>query len=127
MRIAIMATGAVGGYFGGRLAAAGQDVTFLVRPGRAEKLARDALRKRQPSTASQPPSPRLARRVRGFEPGTWGSSLAGSDPAHEGQCRWQAPPALRLIKFFDNVRSCFRQTPPHRHQRCVSYAPIAYS
>nr|WKF62188.1 2-dehydropantoate 2-reductase [Paraburkholderia busanensis] len=33
----------MGGYFGGRLAEAGQDVTFLVRPGRAEKLQRDGL------------------------------------------------------------------------------------
>jgi 2-dehydropantoate 2-reductase len=31
MRIAVMGTGGVGGYFGGRLAAAGQDVTFIAR------------------------------------------------------------------------------------------------
>ena len=31
MRIAIMTAGAVGGYFGGRLAAAGNDVTFIAR------------------------------------------------------------------------------------------------
>src|SRR5256885_15477537 len=31
MKIAIIGAGAVGGYFGGRLAAAGNDVTFLVR------------------------------------------------------------------------------------------------
>ncbi|MFM0731552.1 2-dehydropantoate 2-reductase [Paraburkholderia sediminicola] len=43
MRILVVGAGAVGGYFGGRLAAAGQDVTFLVRAGRAEKLARDGL------------------------------------------------------------------------------------
>ncbi|REE22438.1 ketopantoate reductase [Paraburkholderia sp. BL6669N2] len=43
MRILVVGAGAVGGYFGGRLAAAGQDVTFLVRPGRAEKLKRDGL------------------------------------------------------------------------------------
>ncbi|NPT44152.1 2-dehydropantoate 2-reductase [Paraburkholderia sp. 1N] len=43
MRILVVGAGAVGGYFGGRLAAAGQDVTFLVRPGRAEKLQRDGL------------------------------------------------------------------------------------
>jgi 2-dehydropantoate 2-reductase len=39
MRILFLGAGAVGGYFGGRLAAAGRDVTFLVRPGRAEELA----------------------------------------------------------------------------------------
>jgi 2-dehydropantoate 2-reductase len=31
MRIAVMGSGGVGGYFGGRLAAAGQDVTFIAR------------------------------------------------------------------------------------------------
>jgi 2-dehydropantoate 2-reductase len=44
MRILIVGAGAVGGYFGGRLAEAGRDVTFLVRPARAEQLARDGLR-----------------------------------------------------------------------------------
>jgi 2-dehydropantoate 2-reductase len=31
MKIAIMGSGGIGGYFGGRLAAAGQDVTFIAR------------------------------------------------------------------------------------------------
>ena len=31
MRIAVMGSGGVGGYVGGRLAAAGQDVTFVAR------------------------------------------------------------------------------------------------
>jgi len=43
MRLLILGAGATGGYFGGRLADAGRDVTFLVRPGRAEQLARDGL------------------------------------------------------------------------------------
>ncbi len=38
MRILIVGAGAVGGYFGGRLAQAGRDVTFLVRARRAEEL-----------------------------------------------------------------------------------------
>lgn len=38
MRILVVGAGAVGGFFGGRLAAAGRDVTFLVRPARAEAL-----------------------------------------------------------------------------------------
>ena len=41
MRILVVGAGALGGYFGGRLAAAGRDVTFLVRPARAAQL-RDA-------------------------------------------------------------------------------------
>jgi 2-dehydropantoate 2-reductase len=38
MRILVLGAGAVGGYFGGRLAEAGADVTFLVRPARATAL-----------------------------------------------------------------------------------------
>jgi len=44
MRILIVGAGAVGGYFGSRLAQAGRDVTFLVRPARAKQLRRDGLR-----------------------------------------------------------------------------------
>lgn len=43
MRILIVGAGAIGGYFGGRLAEAGQDVTFLVRPKRAAELASSGL------------------------------------------------------------------------------------
>ncbi len=39
MRFLVVGAGATGGYFGGRLLEAGQDVTFLVRPARAERLA----------------------------------------------------------------------------------------
>ncbi len=39
MRMLVVGAGSVGGYFGGRLAAAGRDVTFLVRPARALQLA----------------------------------------------------------------------------------------
>lgn len=43
MRILVVGAGAVGGYFGARLAAAGRDVTFLVRARRAEQLRRDGM------------------------------------------------------------------------------------
>jgi 2-dehydropantoate 2-reductase len=43
MRILIVGAGATGGYFGGRLAEAGRDVTFLVRPRRAEQLRQSGL------------------------------------------------------------------------------------
>ena len=39
MRILVLGAGAVGGYFGGRMAAAGSDVTFLVRDRRAAQLS----------------------------------------------------------------------------------------
>lgn len=43
MRILVVGAGAIGGYFGARLAAADRDVTFLVRPRRALQLQRDGL------------------------------------------------------------------------------------
>jgi 2-dehydropantoate 2-reductase len=43
MRFLVVGAGATGGYFGGRLLEAGRDVTFLVRPGRAERLAATGL------------------------------------------------------------------------------------
>lgn len=43
MRILVLGAGATGGYFGGRLAEADADVTFLVRPRRAEELAKTGL------------------------------------------------------------------------------------
>lgn len=48
MRVLVVGAGATGGYFGARLAEAGRDVTFLVRPARAEKLAADGLQLRSP-------------------------------------------------------------------------------
>ena len=43
MRDLVVGAGAIGGYFGGRLLAAGRDVTFLVRPRRAAELATSGL------------------------------------------------------------------------------------
>lgn len=48
MRIVVLGAGAVGGYFGGRLAEAGRDVTFLVRPARAALLAESGLKVASP-------------------------------------------------------------------------------
>lgn len=44
MRILVVGAGATGGFFGARLAQAGRDVTFLVRPGRAALLREHGLR-----------------------------------------------------------------------------------
>src|SRR3954447_12887060 len=44
MRILVLGAGAVGGYFGGRLAEAGKDVTFLVRGARASALNQHGLK-----------------------------------------------------------------------------------
>lgn len=44
MKMLVLGAGAIGGYFGGRLAQAGADITFLVRPQRRAQLERDGLR-----------------------------------------------------------------------------------
>jgi 2-dehydropantoate 2-reductase len=44
MRIAAMAAGAVGAYFGGRMAAAGHDVAFIARRAHLEALRKDGLK-----------------------------------------------------------------------------------
>src|SRR5262245_52217727 len=59
MRILVVGAGAIGGYFGGRLLQAGQDVTFLVRPKRASELASAGLVIRSPGgdvTLKNPPT-----------------------------------------------------------------------
>src|SRR5271170_2351140 len=43
MRMLVVGAGSIGGLFGGRLAQVGRDVTFLVRPRRAEELRRNGL------------------------------------------------------------------------------------
>lgn len=43
MRILVLGAGGIGGYFGGRAAAGGADVTFLVRPRRAAQIEADGL------------------------------------------------------------------------------------
>jgi len=43
MRVLVVGAGGVGGYFGGRLLAAGGDVTFLVRPKRAAQISAEGL------------------------------------------------------------------------------------
>jgi len=44
MRMLVVGAGGTGGYFGGRLAQHGRDVSFLVRPGRAAALRQSGLR-----------------------------------------------------------------------------------
>jgi 2-dehydropantoate 2-reductase len=48
MRIAVMAAGAVGGYYGGRIAAAGHDVTFIARGAHRAAIRRDGLKIESP-------------------------------------------------------------------------------
>jgi 2-dehydropantoate 2-reductase len=48
MRIAVMAAGAVGGYFGGRMAAAGHDVSFIARGAHLEAIRNNGLKIESP-------------------------------------------------------------------------------
>lgn len=48
MRIAIMGSGAIGGYFGARLAQAGQDVTFMARGAHLEAIRSHGLQLESP-------------------------------------------------------------------------------
>lgn len=57
MRFLVVGAGALGGYFGGRLLNAGQDVTFLLRERRAAQLAETGLRIRSPLGDLHIPSP----------------------------------------------------------------------
>jgi 2-dehydropantoate 2-reductase len=59
VRILVVGAGAIGGYFGARLAAAGRDVTFLVRERRAEQLRREGLRVISPLGDLNLPTPAL--------------------------------------------------------------------
>lgn len=57
MRFLVVGAGALGGYFGGRLLQAGEDVTFLLRPRRAAQLAKTGLVIKSPHGGFILPSP----------------------------------------------------------------------
>jgi 2-dehydropantoate 2-reductase len=59
VRILVVGAGAIGGYFGSRLLAAGRDVTFLVRPRRAEQLRRIGMVVKSPLGDLNFPTPPL--------------------------------------------------------------------
>jgi 2-dehydropantoate 2-reductase len=71
MSILIVGAGATGGYFGARLAAAGREVTFLVRERRAEQLRQRGLRITGPGGATMVTEPNLVT----------AAQLAGTVPA----------------------------------------------
>ena len=68
MRILVVGAGATGGYFGGRLAHAGRDVTFLVRPRRAEQLATSGLKIRSALGDMYLPAPRTIQSTQIAQP-----------------------------------------------------------
>jgi 2-dehydropantoate 2-reductase len=68
VKILVVGAGAIGGYFGARLIAAGRDVTFLVRERRAEQLRRDGLVVTSPLGDVNLPTPPLvsAKELKSF-------------------------------------------------------------
>ena len=68
MRIAIFGSGAVGGYFGARLAASGEDVTFLARGAQLHALQHDGLHLESPLGALHLPSVRATDRPQAIGP-----------------------------------------------------------
>ena len=96
MRILVIGAGAVGGYFGGRLAAAGAEVTFAVRPATADVLQREGLRVRSPLGDLHLPKPRLlSDGERGaFDLVLICTKLRGLDGALETASRHLAPDGL---------------------------------
>ncbi|HMK67257.1 MAG TPA: 2-dehydropantoate 2-reductase N-terminal domain-containing protein, partial [Stellaceae bacterium] len=65
MRILVLGAGAIGGYFGARLVAAGVDTTFLVRPQRRKLLAERGLVVKSPvGDIAVKPTTLLAEKIR---------------------------------------------------------------
>ena len=89
MRIAVFGTGAVGGYFGGRLAQAGEEVVFIARGEHLKALVRDGLR------VDSPTADFVVKPVK-----------ATDDPAHVGVVdvvlvgvkAWQVPEAAKAMR-----------------------------
>jgi 2-dehydropantoate 2-reductase len=79
MRILVVGAGAIGGYFGARLAAAGRDVTFLVRPRRAEQLA-GGLVVRSPKGDVTIAAPKLVTEATLSPPGTPSLTARSCEP-----------------------------------------------
>jgi len=59
MRMLMVGAGATGGYYGGRLALAGRDITFLVRGKRKEQMQRDGIRITSPAGEAALASPHI--------------------------------------------------------------------
>jgi 2-dehydropantoate 2-reductase len=68
MKIAIFGSGGVGGYFGGRLAAAGEDVTFLARGAHLSALQSDGLHIQSPNGDLHLPKVQAADRPQAIGP-----------------------------------------------------------
>jgi 2-dehydropantoate 2-reductase len=68
MKIAVFGSGGVGGYFGGRLAAAGEDVTFLARGAHLTAMQQDGLHIESPNGSLHLPTVQATDRPQAIGP-----------------------------------------------------------
>jgi 2-dehydropantoate 2-reductase len=113
MRIAVMAAGAVGGYFGARLAAAGHEVSFIARGAHLAAILAQGLRVESPlgnlhirnAKATAEPREVGAADVVLFAVKLWDTELAAA------AARPLVGPATRVITFQNGVDSVERLQP----------------
>src|SRR5919109_4797765 len=97
MRIAVFGSGGVGGYFGGRLALAGEDVMFIARGAHLQAMRTQGLRVESPKGNFTVPSVQ-----------------ATDDPAQVGEVdvvlvavkAWQVPGAAQAIRPMVGAETC---------------------
>ena len=65
MRILMLGAGGIGGYYGAKIHLAGGDVSFLVRPARAEQLKKNGLQVLSPFGDMQI-APKIVSALRSF-------------------------------------------------------------
>jgi 2-dehydropantoate 2-reductase len=114
MKILVLGAGGVGGYFGGRLAEGGADVTFLVRPARRGQLERDGLRIESPfGNLTLPVKSVISSELRaGYDvvlltckAYDLDSAIDAIAPAMNGTCC--VLPLLNGISHLDRLAECF--------------------
>ncbi|MFI1810182.1 2-dehydropantoate 2-reductase [Streptomyces sp. NPDC020422] len=93
MKVAVVGAGGIGGYFGGRLAAAGHDVRFVARGRHLEALRRDGLTVEGPSGGAGFSVPAAALGATDDPAG-----IGPVDYVLLGVKTWQLPAALPLLK-----------------------------
>jgi 2-dehydropantoate 2-reductase len=113
MRVAVMAAGAVGGYFGARLAAAGHEVAFIARGAHRDVMRRDGLKIEsglgdlhlKSVNVSDDPKPVGPVDVVLFAVKLWDTEIAGE------QTRPLVGPSTRVITLQNGVDSVERLAP----------------
>ena len=124
MRIAAMAAGAVGGYFGARMAAAGHDVFFIARGAHRDAIARNGLKIESVHGDLAFAEAQRHRRSRQGRPGRH-RAVRGQAVGHGNGGRCRRPllgPDSRLITFQNGVDSVERMAAVLGAERTVGGA-----